>query len=136
MWMRWLLWLWCVYCCLCYMCVCWESVKVRGWRLCWCGGWMRCGCGESMACVWYTLFRYCASAADVLWVSVVRGMRGVGEVCEMCMCLVRGGVGGEVASGWEDWVWALPILCEQGECWTCVCLGCDGEGGVGGVGGE
>ena len=24
-------------------------------------------------------------AADVLW------MRGVGEVCEMCMCLARGG---------------------------------------------
>ena len=29
-------------------------------------------------------------AADVL------GMRGVGCVCEMCMCLGRGGVGGEV----------------------------------------
>ena len=29
------------------------------------------------------------SAADVL------GMRGVGGVCEMCMCLARGGVGGE-----------------------------------------
>ena len=28
------------------------------------------------------------SAADVLWMSVVRGMRGVGEVCEMCMCLL------------------------------------------------
>ena len=27
------------------------------------------------------------SAADVLW------MRGVGEVCEMCMCLARGGEG-------------------------------------------
>ena len=40
-----------------------------------------------------------SSAADVLWMSVVRGMRGVGGVCEMCMCLVRGCVGGEVASG-------------------------------------
>ena len=29
------------------------------------------------------------SAADVLWMSVVRGMRGVCEVCEMCMYLVR-----------------------------------------------
>ena len=29
------------------------------------------------------------SAADVLGMSVVRWMRGVGEVCEMCMCLVR-----------------------------------------------
>ena len=36
-----------------------------------------------------------SSAADVLWMSVVRGMRGVGGVCEMCMCLARGGVGGE-----------------------------------------
>ena len=34
-----------------------------------------------------------SSAADVLWMSVVRGMRGVGGVCEMC--LARGGVGGE-----------------------------------------
>ena len=30
-----------------------------------------------------------SSAADVIW------MRGVGEVCEKCMCLARGGVGGE-----------------------------------------
>ena len=36
-----------------------------------------------------------SSAADVLWMSMVRGMRGVGGVCEMCMCLSRGGVGGE-----------------------------------------
>ena len=39
------------------------------------------------------------SAADVLWMSVVRGMRGVGGVCEMCMCLARGGVGGKGGSG-------------------------------------
>ena len=58
--------------------------------------------------------------------SVVRGMRGVGGVCEMCMCLARGGVGGE----WmRRWVWALPILWEQGRCWTCLCFGCRGEGG-------
>ena len=36
-----------------------------------------------------------SSAADVLRMSVVRGMRGVGVVCEMCMCLAPGGVGGE-----------------------------------------
>ena len=36
-----------------------------------------------------------SSAADVLWMSVVCGMRGVGGVCEMCMCLTRGDVGGE-----------------------------------------
>ena len=47
---------------------------------------MRCGCGE---CVyeWYTWFR-CFSTGDVL-------VRGVGGVCDMCMCLARGGVGGE-----------------------------------------
>ena len=36
-----------------------------------------------------------SSVYDVLWMSVVCGMRGVGGVCEMCMCLARGGVGGE-----------------------------------------
>ena len=34
-----------------------------------------------------------SSAADVLC------MRGVGEVCEMCICLARGGVSGEGVSG-------------------------------------
>ena len=48
---------------------------------------MRCGSG------------IVSSAADVLWMSVVRGMRGVGEVCEMCMCLTRGGVDGGGVSG-------------------------------------
>ena len=36
-----------------------------------------------------------SSAADVLWMSVVRGMRGVVGVCEMYICLARGGVGGK-----------------------------------------
>ena len=45
------------------------------------------------------------SAADVLWMSVVRGMRGVDEVCEMCMCLSRGGVGGEVG----EWMRGLGL---------------------------
>ena len=40
-----------------------------------------------------------SSAADVLWMSVVRGMRGVGGFCEMYMCLARGSVGGEGVSG-------------------------------------
>ena len=39
------------------------------------------------------------SAANVLCMSVVRGMRGIGGVCEMCMCLARGGVGEEGVSG-------------------------------------
>ena len=33
-----------------------------------------------------------SSTGDVLEMSVVRGL---GEVCDMCMCLARGGVGGE-----------------------------------------
>ena len=36
-----------------------------------------------------------SSAADVLGMSVVCGMRGVGGVYEMCMCLTPGDVGGE-----------------------------------------
>ena len=40
-----------------------------------------------------------SSAADVLGKSVVRGMTEVGGECEMCMCLSRGGVGGERVSG-------------------------------------
>ena len=39
------------------------------------------------------------SAADMLGMSVVRGMRGVAGVCKMCMCLDRGGVGSEGARG-------------------------------------
>ena len=31
-----------------------------------------------------------SSVADVLWMSVVRGMRGVGAICEICMCLALG----------------------------------------------
>ena len=43
-------------------------------------------CGTRCSCI-------VSSAADVLLVSVERGMRGVGGVCEKCMCLTRGGVG-------------------------------------------
>ena len=34
-----------------------------------------------------------SGAADVLGMSVVLGMRGVGGVCDMYMCLTQGGVG-------------------------------------------
>ena len=60
-----------------------------------------------------------SSTCDVLEMSVVRG---VGGVCDMCMCLVRGGVGGEGGESMRRLVWALPILWEPGECWTCVCV--------------
>ena len=39
------------------------------------------------------------SEADVLEMSVVRGKRVVGGVCEISMCLAGGGVGGEGVSG-------------------------------------
>ena len=65
-----------------------------------------------------------SSANDLLEMSVVRGMRGVGGVCEMCMA--RGGMRGE---GWVEWV--LLIRWSGG---VCLCLGCGGVGGVGGNG--
>ena len=34
-----------------------------------------------------------SSGAEVLWMNVVRGTRGVGRVCDMCMCLARSRVG-------------------------------------------
>ena len=40
-----------------------------------------------------------SSPAAVLWMSVVREMRGVGGVCKMCMCLALGGIGGEGVNG-------------------------------------
>ena len=53
------------------------------------------------------------SAAHVLEMSLVRGMREVVVVCEMCMCLALGGVGGE-------WIRGLGLCftnpVEQGEC--------------------
>ena len=39
------------------------------------------------------------SAADMLWMSVVRGMRGFCGVCELCMCLAWGCMSGEGVSG-------------------------------------
>ena len=75
-----------------------------------------------------------SSAADVPGLSMVRGMRGVGGVCEMCMCLAREEKG---VSGCESWV--LPFLWEQRQCWTCVWVAVvqvgsglgPGSGGVG-----
>ena len=75
-----------------------------------------------------------SSAAAVLWMSVVRGMRGFGGVCEMCMCLTRGGVGGEGG----EWMRGLGLdftnpVGTRGVLDVCLCFGC---GGVGGVCGE
>ena len=68
-----------------------------------------------------------SSICDVL-------VRGVGGVCDMCMCLARGCVGGEggewmreLGLGFTNAVWTGGVLD------MCLCFGC---GGVGGVGGE
>ena len=68
-----------------------------------------------------------SSTGDVL-------VRGVGGVCDMCMCLARGGVGGEGG----EWMRELGLgftnpLGTGGVLYMCLCFGC---GGVGGVGGE
>ena len=55
-------------------------------------------CDDIFMCVvnkQFELLEFVFDSAYVLWMDVVRGMRGVGGVCEMCMCLAEGGVGGE-----------------------------------------
>ena len=62
-----------------------------------------------------------SSAADVLGMSVVRGMRGVGGVCEILMCLARGSVGGE----WCEWIRRLGLtnpVATGGVLDVCLCL--------------
>ena len=73
-----------------------------------------------------------SSAADVLWMSVVRGMRGYGGVCEMCMCLAQGIMGGEggewmrgLGLGFTNHVGPGRVLD------VCLCFGCGGVGCVG-----
>ena len=56
---------------------------------------------------------------------MVRGMRGVGGVCEMCMCLARGGVDGEGA----EWMRRLGLgftnpVGTGGVSDVCLCFGC------------
>ena len=77
-----------------------------------------------------------SSAAEVLWMSLVRGMRGVGGICEMCMCLAQGCVGGEEG----EWMRGLGLGCTNyvgtGRVLdVCLCFGCGCVGGkwVGGL---
>ena len=68
-----------------------------------------------------------SSTGDVLEMSVVRG---VGGVCDMCMCLARGGVDGEggewmreLGLGFTNPVGTWGVL-DMG-----LCFGCGGVGG-------
>ena len=70
---------------------------------------------------------FLSSTGDVL-------VRGVFRVCDMCMCLARGGVGGEGG----EWMRELGLgftnpVGTGGVLDMCLCFGC---GGVGGLGGE
>ena len=61
-----------------------------------------------------------ASAGDVLEMSVVRG---VGGVCDICMCLARGW------RCWGEWVTGMGLgFTNSGETWgkwdMCLCFGC------------
>ena len=70
-----------------------------------------------------------SSAGGVREISVVRG---VGGVCDICMCLARGGR----CRG--EWVRGLGLgFANPGGTWIkwdmCLCFCCGGVGGVGGV---
>ena len=69
-----------------------------------------------------------SSAADVLWMSVARVMRGVSGVCEICMCLARSSEGGEGG----EWIRGLDLGFTNhlgtGRVFD-VCLCCGGVGG-------
>ena len=74
-----------------------------------------------------------SNTGDVPEMSVVRG---VGGVCDMCMCLARGGVGGEAG----EWMRELGLgftnpVGTGGVLDVCLCFGCGGVGGewVGGL---
>ena len=68
------------------------------------------------------------TARDVHYMSVVRGVKGVGGMCEMCMCLAWGGV----CRG--EWVGGLCLGFTHpvgtGGVWhVCLCLDCGVVGG-------
>ena len=63
-------------------------------------------------------------------------VRGVGGVCDMCMCLALGGVGGEEGEWMRELGLGFPnSLGTGGVLDMCLCFGCGGVGGewVGGL---
>ena len=76
-------------------------------------GMLRCDCGSAGHVVGIRGLGIVSSAADVLWMSVVRGMSGVAGVWEMCMSLARGGMGAE----WDERIgFGLYQSCENRGC--------------------
>ena len=78
-----------------------------------------------------------SSTADVLWMSVVCGMRGVGGVCEMSV-FVSGGIRGDGGEWMRGLGFTNPVG-HGGVLVVCLCLVCGGVGrglglGSGGVG--
>ena len=62
-------------------------------------------------------------------------VRGVGGECDMCMCLARGGVGGEGGEWMRELGLGFTIPVGTGGVLDmCLCFGCGGVGGVGGFG--
>ena len=83
----------------------------------------RCGCGE-WGCEYMGDTRgsgFVSTADNVLGMS---GVRDVGGVCEMCMCLARGRVGGESMRGLGL---GFTNAVGTGGKWY-MCLGCGGVG--------
>ena len=114
-----------MYCCLCCMYVCCEGDGNAG-----------VGSGGGMiavsACMSGTRGSgVLSSTGDVLEMSVVRG---VGGVCDMCMCLARGGVGGEGG----EWMGELSLVFTNpvgtgvvlDMCFGCGCVGGQWVGGL------
>ena len=72
-----------------------------------------------------------SSASDMHWMSLICGMKGVGGVCEMCMCLAR--------AVYEARRWKIGLglgftnlVRTEGVLDGCLCLGCGGMDGVAG----
>ena len=71
-----------------------------------------------------------SSTADVLWMSVMRGMRGIGGVCEMRLAL--GGVGGVEGDLMRGLGLVITNPVGTGKLLdVCLCFGCGGVGGFG-----
>ena len=115
----------CTIVCVAYMC----AVRVWG-----CEGYGNAGVGSGWSVVAVSACMSGTRGSGVLSSTGDVRVRGVGWVGDMCMCLARGGVGGEGG----EWMSELGLgftnpVGSGGVLDMCLCFGC---GGVGGVGGE